>query len=181
MKCDVTKIWFENKDKLFDFIRKRVEDPVTSEDILQAVLIKVYNYCEKKANVKNLPSWLYQIAQNTIIDHFKKSSKFVPLDSNITADNLTELKPNAVYWIEPLLQFLPEEYATPLKLSDLGGLKQQEVADKLELSLTATKSRIQRARKLLRQKFEECGIVELNDNQKFNFIVTKQCCKGLVN
>jgi RNA polymerase sigma-70 factor (ECF subfamily) len=90
-------------------------------------------------------------------------------------------KLDASAWVEPLISLLPKEYAIPLRLSDIEGLKQQEVAKRLGLSLSATKSRVQRARKLLKQKFEECGVIESNEYQSVSFTVTKPCCKGLVN
>jgi RNA polymerase sigma-70 factor (ECF subfamily) len=51
---------------------------------------------------------------------------------------------------------LPEKYAIPLKMADIEGLKQQEIANKLGLSLTGAKSRIQRARKLLKEEIHTC-------------------------
>jgi len=51
---------------------------------------------------------------------------------------------------------LPQKYAEALLLSDLEGLTQHEVAARLGLSLSGAKSRVQRARRLLREAFLRC-------------------------
>jgi RNA polymerase sigma-70 factor, ECF subfamily len=76
----------------------------------------------------------------------------------------------------PMIQFLPEEYATPLKMADIDGLKQAVIAEKLGLSLTATKSRIQRARQLLKSEFITCCHFETDKNgQLISFEVKDNC------
>jgi RNA polymerase sigma-70 factor (ECF subfamily) len=51
---------------------------------------------------------------------------------------------------------LPKEYSVPLKYADIDNMKQADIAQKLNLSLPATKSRIQRARQLLKAEFITC-------------------------
>lgn len=180
MKCNVFDIWMEYETKLRNYIRKRVQNSHDAEDILHTVLLNVHRYCEKKSNVKNLNAWLHQVCFHAIVDHYKHNARFESLNPmqlhyktpQSSADEATE-------WVERLLPLLPEKYAEPLKMADLEGLKQQEVADKKSLSLSATKSRIQRGRKKLRSRFEECGIIE-KDGERLLFTVTKPCCKKLL-
>lgn len=91
---------------------------------------------------------MYQIAHNTVIDYLKKEDKFT--------DEVTEK------FVEPLIKLLPYEYALPLLLTDIEGINQIEVSRKMNLSLTATKSRIQRAIKLLKEKLIDCSNLEIN-------------------
>jgi RNA polymerase sigma-70 factor (ECF subfamily) len=156
--CDVPALWQEHKNELRNFILKRVKEQDLANDILQDVLMKVYNFCISKSGVKNIRSWLFQIAQNTITDHYRKHSKFINLD------NLTEIEnedPNIAFseaanYILPMLNFLPKEYSVLLKYADIDNMKQADIAQKLNLSLPATKSRIQRARQLLKAEFITC-------------------------
>jgi RNA polymerase sigma-70 factor (ECF subfamily) len=156
--CDVPALWQEHKNELRNFILKRVKEEDLTNDILQDVLMKVYNFCISKSGVRNIRSWLYQIAQNTITDHYRKQSKTTNLD------NLTEIEyedqniafSEATNYILPMIEFLPKEYAVPLKFADLDNIKQADIAKKLNLSLSATKSRIQRARQLLKAEFITC-------------------------
>lgn len=157
--CDVPELWLEHKNALRNYIFKRVKDEDLANDILQEVLLKVYNFCLSKSGVKNVRSWLYQIAHNTMIDHFRKS----PYKISTTREEIIIQEEDenlafreAIEYIEPLLNFLPEKYAVPLKMSDLEGMKQAEIAEKLDLSLSAAKSRIQRGRSLLKAEFITC-------------------------
>jgi RNA polymerase sigma-70 factor (ECF subfamily) len=79
--CDVTALWQKYKNELRNFILKRVKDQNLTDDIMQDVLMKVYNFCISKSGVKNIRSWLFQIAQNTITDHYRKQSKFTEINN----------------------------------------------------------------------------------------------------
>jgi RNA polymerase sigma-70 factor (ECF subfamily) len=81
--------------------------------------------------------------------------------------------------MKPLIKLLPEKYAVPLQLSDIEEVKQAEVSKIINLSLTATKSRIQRARKLLKEKIIECCNLELDEKGNLLSIEIKQSCEPL--
>jgi RNA polymerase sigma-70 factor, ECF subfamily len=55
-----------------------------------------------------------------------------------------------------MLDALPENYRLPLLWSELEGLPQKEVAERLGLSLSAAKSRVQRGRDRLKDLFTQC-------------------------
>jgi RNA polymerase sigma-70 factor, ECF subfamily len=179
--CDVPALWLEHKNELRNFIFKRVRDQDLTNDILQEVLLKVYSFCLSKSGVKNIRSWLFQIAQNTIIDHQRKQSKFT------NQENLPELEnedenmafKEALEYISPMLDFLPEKYSLPLKLADLEGLKQADIATKLNLTLSATKARIQRARQLLKNEFITCCHFETDHQGEIISFEIKESCTPL--
>ena len=141
--------------------------------------MKIYKSCCSENEIKNSRSWLYQIAHNTVIDYLKQESKFVDevtemleADKNNTYEDVEE-------FVAPLIKLLPEKYATPLLLSDIEGINQIEVSKKMNLSLTATKSRIQRARKLLKEKIIECSNLEINAKGNPISIEIKADCEPL--
>ena len=179
--CDVPALWQEHKNELRNFILKRVKDQNLTNDILQDVLMKVYNFCISKSGVRNIRSWLYQIAQNTITDYYRKQSKFTNLD------NLTEIEyedqnmafKEATNYILPMLEFLPKEYAVPLKFADIDNIKQADIAKKLNLSLSATKSRIQRARQLLKAEFITCCHFKTDKQGNLISFEIKDSCEPL--
>lgn len=179
--CDVPALWQEQKNELRNFILKRVKDQDLTNDILQDVLMKVYNFCISKSGVRNIRSWLFQIAQNTITDHYRKQSKLTDLE------NLTEIEnedPNIAFneatnYILPMLDFLPKEYAVPLKLADIDNMKQADIAKKLNLGLSATKSRIQRARQLLKAEFITCCHFETDKQGNLISFEIKDSCEPL--
>lgn len=179
--CDVPQLWFEHKNELRNFILKRVKNNDLTDDILQDVLLKVYNFCISKSGVKNIRSWLFQIAQNTISDYYRKNSKLIYNDSNLELTEEDEKSDflDAINYIKPMLEFLPKKYSEPLKLSDIEGIKQSEIAEKLNLTLTATKSRIQRARLLLKAEFVTCCNFEIDKSGNIISFEIKESCAPL--
>jgi len=111
-----------------------------------------------------------------MINHHKKSNKIVSdIPEQIEEKNTNEYT-EAAKWIDALIDLLPEKYAHPLKLADIQKQKQNEIATELGLSLNATKSRIQRARKLLKDKIQECCLIEINDKgQLEDFSIRLDC------
>ncbi len=181
MNCDVPQLWLEHKQLLHGYIRKRVSDEDDAKDIQEEVLMKVYSFCASKSGVKNLKSWLYQIAQNTIVDYYRRKSKTLALNESFDIEevNSSSIPSEAAYFIIPLINLLPKEYAEPLLLSDIEGVKQQEIAQRLKLGLSATKSRIQRGREKLRDLFLECCSVEFNEQGEIIYFDVKPHCEPL--
>lgn len=175
--CDVPVLWLEHKLALQNYIFKRVRDEDLTNDILQEVLLKVYSFCLSKSGVRNVRSWLFQIAHNTIVDNYRKQKKFTDRelpDMPVEDENMAFKE--AIDYIQPLLSFLPPEYAIPLKLSDIDGLKQADIAKQLNLSLPAAKSRIQRGRNLLKAEFITCCDFETDaKGQLISFEIKDSC------
>jgi RNA polymerase sigma-70 factor, ECF subfamily len=179
--CDVPALWQEHKNELRNFILKRVKNHDLADDILQDVLVKVYNFCISKSGVKNIRAWLFQIAQNTITDHYRRQSKLTDLDQLTAIENEDQAIAfsEATNYILPMLDFLPAAYAIPLKLADIDNLKQADIAKKLNLSLSATKSRIQRARQLLKAEFITCCHFETDKQGNIISFEIKDNCEPL--
>ena len=176
---DVSSLWSDYKSGLEFYILKKVKDKDIANDLSHEVLMKIYNSCCSDNEIKNVRSWMFQIAHNTTIDYLKTKNKFtseVPEKLETSENNTYE---EAEKWVKPLIDLLPEKYAVPLLLSDIEDLKQADVAKKLNLSLTATKSRIQRARKLLKEKIIECSNLETNTSGNLLSIEIKPGCKPL--
>lgn len=177
MKCDIFNIWEIYRNDLKNYIRKRVFDENDADDIMQSVLIKITNYCETKNDVKYIKAWIYRITQNMIIDFYKKSKRTTYTElEHIYLPDLKDFDENIYIWLHNFIDNLPTEYSVPLRLSDIDGKPHKKIAEQLGLTLPATKSRIQRARKKLREKFDECGFVEQSESQSLVFTITKTCC-----
>lgn len=178
--CNIFEIWEVYKSALLGYIKKRVTENDDAKDILQDVLLKSYQFCSKGKTVLHLKSWLYKITQNAIIDYYKKSKKNIPFDTlPQNEQNEESLIGEASEYIKALLKLLPDEYAIPLYMSDLEGVDQKTIAKKLNLTLANTKSRIQRSRVKLKERFLECCFVEFDENGEMIGFDIKPHCKEL--
>ncbi len=173
-------VFLQYEEQLKSFIRKRIADEEDSKDLLQQVLLKLYRHCEKLPEVKNMQAWLYQITRNTVNDYFKEAARrrgavgeAVEAAVELPEENIHK---EMAEYIRPMISMLPLKYARPLIMSDLDGIPQQEVADRLGLSLSGAKSRIQRAREKLRQIIIDCSLLELDRNGRLLSLEIKDSC-----
>lgn len=175
--CNIFEIWEEYKSSLLGYIKKRVTDEDDAKDILQDVLLKSYQYCSNGKTVLYLKSWLYKITQNTIIDYYKKTNKHISFDIDIAeTTNENSIIGEASDYIKILLKLLPDDYAIPLYLSDIEGTDQKIIAQNLGLTLPNTKSRIQRARVKLKERFLECCVVGFGESgEMVSFDIKPEC------
>ena len=98
---------------------------------------------------------------------------------DVAAEDEHEAYCAAAEYIVPLLRLLPPAYAEPLRLADVEGLKQQDVAAQLGLGLSAAKSRIQRGRVLLKELFIECCLLETDAQGRLLGIDIRPGCRPL--
>ncbi|WP_224996803.1 RNA polymerase sigma factor SigZ [Cesiribacter sp. SM1] len=155
-------VWQEHTGSLRRFLHQRTREHALTDDLLSEVMLKAYKNCERLAEVKDVRAWLIRVAQNTLTDHYRKK-KFADLPAEdvlpVAEDGLLPEQRLAACLGEMLL-LLPEDQRYPLQWADLEGLSQQEVANRLGISLSGAKSRIQRARVKLRQQLEACCRIE---------------------
>ena len=173
------EIWLEFKDGLFGYIYKKVQDSELAEEINQQVLMKVIKTCCSNIPIRNVRSWLFQIAHNTTIDCLKKMKRLWELDDQLEVSFEDPVRDEITPLLASLMKFLPKEYEEPLRLFDIDGLKQVEIAKKLNLSLSATKSRIQRARVLLKKEVLTCFHIDADELNGMGDFSLKLSCKPL--
>ena len=78
------QIYDQHVDDLFRFIYARVEDRQTAEDITSDVFLKAWENLDSY-QIRGAPfrAWLYRIARNTVIDHYRTRKQEAPLDAVI--------------------------------------------------------------------------------------------------
>lgn len=156
---DIEMIWQECHDQLLRFILGKVRNTTTAEDILQTVFLKIMSKINTLKNPGKLKSWLFQVTNNTIIDHYRgnKFSEYSGEDNYDLEDDLNENINELVgSWILPIIKDLPEKYQEALILSEIKGISQKELATHLGISYEGAKSRVQRGRIMLKEKLNQC-------------------------
>ena len=157
-----SRFWRERRADLRRFVSRRVADRHEVDDIVQDVLVRAHESMHQLESPDRLPAWLARIAANRIVDHYRAR---LPVDE--LSDELSAAEPedDPVQALAPCLPAmvdrLPETYRDAVRLSELDGLPQREVAQRLGLSLSGAKSRVQRGREQLRHLVEACCRVVL--------------------
>lgn len=171
-------VWDMYSEDLRRFIFGKVKDLVITEDILQDTFIKVHTKLHTIKDISKLKPWLFSVARYTLLDYFRASKHtFQVTDIEIEVD-ATPSEHTEQDCLRGILKNLPKKYRDPLFLSDIKGIKQQEVAKQLKLPLSTVKSQIQRARKLIAQGFIDCcGFVMNAEGYLVGEIQDKADCK----
>ncbi len=158
---DVNAIWQDFSERLMRFIRRRVRDPHDAEDIRQEVFTKIHRNIDSLKDADKLQAWVYQIARNTIIEHYRRRRGTMepPEVLHEVPDEAPaglEAAERVASWLKPMIDRLPEKYRQPIILTEFEGLSQKEMAQALGLSISGAKSRVQRAREQLKQMLLGC-------------------------
>jgi RNA polymerase sigma-70 factor, ECF subfamily len=153
-------IWSHLSLDLRRFIRRRVPDDHLADDLLQDTFVRIHRSLATLHEEERFAAWVFQIARNAIRDHFRRipACERLPGDDIAeTADEpLDELLCRVSEWMPGLIAQLPEHYREAITLSEIEGLTQQVVADRLGITLSGAKSRVQRGRALLREILDRC-------------------------
>jgi RNA polymerase sigma-70 factor, ECF subfamily len=171
-------LWNQFHDSLYRFIVSRLPDPDDADDILQEVFLRIHTRLETVRDMDKLESWIYQIARNSITDYYRSRRKLVELaadlpveDEHHEEDASESLAPS----IQEIVQALPDPYREALILTEYQGLSQKELADRLGISLSGAKSRVQRARQKIKDVLLACCHFEF-DVRGTLYEVRQHCC-----
>lgn len=146
------------------FLRRRVRDEATADDLAQETLLRVYRSRAALREGERLEAWLYRIARRTLADHYRRGRVSEPLAEE-PADEAAEAARGEAEEVERaclmrslggFLAALPEAYREPVRLAEWEGLPLELVARRLGLSLAATKSRVRRGRLRLKAELQRC-------------------------
>ncbi len=168
MVTTTEQVWQAFHAPLYQFIRRRVANEVTAEDLLQEVFLKIHQHGDSLREVKRLESWIYQITRNLIIDHYRSHRQpMTSLDTREALDLPDELPDDDVVsellpCVRAMVLALPKQDRQALILTEYQGLTQKELGERLGLSFSGAKSRVQRAREKLKQQLLACCHFELD-------------------
>jgi len=159
------------QDKIFNFVIRTVKERELAEDITQETFIKAYKALASFNSEYAFSTWLYKIAANNCIDHFrKKRLKTYSLDTPITAkdgelyrdypdndDHTPEykliIKEKSIQIIDAI-NSLPKKYKEVILLRHTKDKSYEEISEELNIPLGTVKVRIFRAREMLKMKLK---------------------------
>ncbi len=146
--------WEEILDEVARFIYRITRDKELTKDLVHDVFLKVYERLSQLKESEKLVGWMYTIARNAITDHFRRTAKKISraeLDWDSDPPGLNECVTSCV---TEMMTTLPPSFRQAIELTEFKRLSQVELANVLGISYSGAKSRVQRARQLLRLKLE---------------------------
>jgi RNA polymerase sigma factor (SigZ family) len=165
MEMTTEQLWEAFHAPLRQFIRAQVRDEQQTDDLLQEVFLKIHTHLDTVRTREKVGTWLYQITRHVITDHYRsqqsKATTALPDDlaewlAAPEEDEENEVVQSLLPCILPLVQRLPPPYRQALLLTEVEGMSQRELAERLGLSFSGAKSRVQRARDKLRELLLDC-------------------------
>lgn len=159
----------ELRNSLLRFVQSRVRDRHLAEDLTQEILLRGLSKVSGLKDQERLESWLFQIARNTITDHFRRAGSMGLCSENqpggedpggYIAEEEAVLREMLSAYVRGVVEALPDIYRNALRYTEYEGHTQAELAGKEGISLSGAKSRVQRARQEVRTAVEQCCHIE---------------------
>lgn len=173
MHC-LMRAWEGNQQALKNWLLKKTQDQQQAQDILQDVFIKALQHKERFCTLTHAKSWLFTIAKNCMIDSYRKAQL---QDGAVCCESDDDDQRAPVVDLQQclirVLTELDQDDQEVIERCDMQGLSQIAYAQMKGLSISATKSRIQRARKRLREQMIASCNVKFNQQGVCSFTPRK--------
>jgi len=164
----INPIWKNFNASLEQLVCRKTNHQEHCQDILQDVYIKIIHNIDKVEKAKNIKSYLLKIADNTVTDYYRGKNNIATAFEDFheietlepaVDENLLQL---ADCCLRPMIESLEPIYREALILTELEGLSQRQLADKIGISLSGAKSRVQRAKEKLKEVILNCCSYEFD-------------------
>lgn len=159
-----------HESRVYTLALKIVRNPADAEDVLQETFINALHGLESFRGDATFSTWLYRIAYNASLMKLRKASSSVSLDEAIESEE-SELPRELTDWthepesallnreLQAEMQAAVDTLSTPLRsvfvLRDMDGLSTEETAAVLGVSVEVVKTRLHRARMILRNRLSD--------------------------
>jgi RNA polymerase sigma-70 factor (ECF subfamily) len=148
------------KNKLFRFAFKFLGNEEEAKDVVQEVLIKVWNGREQMSEIQNWEAWCMKITRNLSLDRIRsmtrKQTEPIEVSYNLQHESLTPYETaearESMQRINQFIADLPDKQRQVMHLRDVEGYSYNEICDILEIDLNQVKVNLFRARNAVREK-----------------------------
>jgi RNA polymerase sigma-70 factor, ECF subfamily len=146
---------------VMNVIYRMCGDAQVAEDAAQETFIRAWSHLGSFRVDSSLRNWLYRIALNTATDMLRKEKHILPNDAEELFLADPQLGPEGTYLqeertalVQAAIQSLPDASRAVLVLKEYEGLSYREIADALDIPIGTVMSRLNYARKTLKEKLE---------------------------
>jgi RNA polymerase sigma-70 factor, ECF subfamily len=143
---------------LYPYARREI----SVEDLVQETFLRAYDRLETFNPDYRFKTWLLAIANNLGVDTLRRRKDIVEFNpethaSSVGGPEAEALDAERSQDVQKAVAALPEAYAVPLVLRYSEGMSYAEIAEVLDITVPAVKSRLFRARKMLGERLVEVG------------------------
>ncbi len=157
---EFTNDFMSMKQRLYRLSLSIVGSAMVAEDVVQEVMIKVWNKRIEAAKIENKPAWVMKMTRNLSIDKLRSKhakTQGIPegydvVNKTHTPETITQSN-DTVSKIHGIMAQLPKIQRMCIQLRDIEEMKYQEIADILEISIDQVKVNIYRARNYIKKEF----------------------------
>ena len=146
---------------VINVIYRMCGDTQVAEDAAQETFIRAWSNLGSFRADASLRNWLYRIALNSATDMLRKEKRILPGDMEDMQIADSQAGPEGAYLqkersrlVQDAISSLPEAGRAVLVLKEYEGLSYQEIADALDIPIGTVMSRMNYARRLLKEKLE---------------------------
>ncbi len=182
-------VWRGLEAKLRPYVARRVRSHADVDDVLQDILTRMQQGLPNLRDRERFGPWVYKVAHNAVVDHHRRLARH-PVSQDATQlepatfeEDVTAAERELATYLAPFIAMLPSPYREALTLTELEGLTQKQAAEMLNITPSGMKSRVQRARKRVREALYACCVIELDARghvmeceRKPNGQTPKGCC-----
>ena len=147
------------KNKLYRFALRLLGDQEEAKDIVQEVMIRVWNKRDSLHMYQNMEAWCMQITKNLCYDKLKSKAHQTRVvlpdnwqieDNNTTPEKKAEIG-DIMNQIHRFICTLPDKQKQVMQLRDIEGYSYKEIGEALEIDINQVKVNLFRARKAIRE------------------------------
>jgi len=158
-------------NSMYNFAYRLTFDSDDANDLVQDTYMKAFRFIDSFEKGTNAKAWLFRILKNSFINDYRKKSKepskvdYQEVESYYNSDDVdrqitTDLRVESLQdmigdEISNALNSLDVDFRTVIILCDLEGFKYDEMAKILDIPIGTVRSRLHRARNLLKERLSE--------------------------
>jgi RNA polymerase sigma-70 factor (ECF subfamily) len=148
------------QERLISFVVYLVKNEMEAEEIVQDTFFNLYKTIRRVDETRKFSTYLYQIAKNLSFSHLRKKKIELSLDEALVLgmgeDGLYDdyFVKETSEKLKQQVSSLEDKYRHPLQMQYHDGLSYGEIGEKLKLPVGTVKTRISRAKQILREKLK---------------------------
>lgn len=162
--------FLQHIDAMYNFAYRITYDEDSAKDLLQDTYYKAFKFIESFHVGTNAKAWLFRILKNSFINEFRKKNKepsmvdYQDVETYYNSDDVNEVMTSDLR-VEVLQDMIGDEVSNALNalavdfriviiLCDLEGFTYEEMSKILDIPIGTVRSRLHRARNLLRERLK---------------------------